>query len=80
MDAQKAKQITDVALAVGSMAEATSPNLVIPVEIAKIGMLAYLNYLAVAGLTTDQIEAAYQAARAQFLSDDPNKIIIAPEA
>jgi hypothetical protein len=72
-DLQK-KQIQDAALAVASLAEIIAPQTVIPVEFAKLGMAMWINYQAVAGLSANQIEQAFQSEFAKYLADDPNNI------
>ncbi len=43
-------------------------------EIAKFGLITYIQYMQTAGLTDDQIDAVYQAAKAGMLTRDPAKI------
>ena len=43
-------------------------------EIAKMGLMTYMSYMQQAGLTTEQIEAVYQKAKADMLARDPAKI------
>lgn len=43
-------------------------------EIAKLGMAAYISYMQQAGLTADQIEAAFQEAKKNMLARDPANI------
>lgn len=43
-------------------------------ELAKLSMTAYLAYLQQVGLTADQIESTFQAAKKAMLDRDPAKI------
>lgn len=43
-------------------------------EIAKLGMAAYISYMQQAGLTADQIEAAFQEAKKNVFARDPANI------
>ena len=43
-------------------------------ELAKLGLIGYMTYMQQAGLTADQIDAVYQAAKQGMLARDPAKI------
>lgn len=43
-------------------------------ELAKLGMVTYLSYMAQAGLTETQIDAVYQEAKKSMLLRDPANI------
>lgn len=43
-------------------------------EFAKAGMQFYASYMAQQGLTEEQINAAFEAARAEFKLNDPNNL------
>jgi hypothetical protein len=43
-------------------------------ELAKAGLIGYMQYMQQAGLTAEQIDAVYQAAKTGMLARDPAKI------
>lgn len=43
-------------------------------ELAKLGLITYLQYMQQAGLTPEQVDAVYQAAKNGMLARDPAKI------
>ena len=43
-------------------------------ELAKLGIQVYVSYMKQAGLNDQQIDDAFQAARAGLIKRDPNKI------
>ncbi|MDD5053628.1 MAG: hypothetical protein PHO27_12910 [Sulfuricurvum sp.] len=43
-------------------------------EMAKVGLIAYIQYMKQAGLTDEQIDVIYQEAKAGMLARDPANI------
>ena len=43
-------------------------------ELAKLGLLTYMNYMQQAGLNSEQIDGVYRAAKEAMLIRDPAKI------